>query len=129
MLQQISGYGKYCFCGICAGKLCLGLAFKNRIRVLDSHNSRHAVSGVRSGKVRVLLLENTELSCIGIDELGKTGLKANQMGAAFLGKDVVAEAQDIFLKGIHKLESNLYLDLIYFLFEINRLMNDGLSAI
>ena len=51
------------------------------------------------------------------------------MGTAFLGKDVVAETQDIFLKGIHKLESNLYLDLIYFLFEINRLMNDGLSAI
>lgn len=49
------------------------------------------------------------------------------MRAALLRENVVAEAQNILLKCIYKLERYLNLDLIYFFLKIDRLV-DGCLA-
>ena len=97
--------------------------------MLHCHNGCHSVSGICAGKIGILLLQNSQLSGIGIDQLSKSCFKANQMGAALLGKNIVAEAQNIFLKGIYKLNGNLHLDFIYFTFKINRVMNRVFSVV
>jgi len=51
------------------------------------------------------------------------------MGAALLGKYIVAKAQDVLLKGIHKLNGGLYLDLVHSTLKIDRIVNRGLARI
>ena len=45
------------------------------------------------------------------------------MGAALLGENVVAEAKDIFLKGIYELNAGFYLDLVYYTLKIDGVMD------
>ena len=51
------------------------------------------------------------------------------MGAAFLGEDVVAEAQNVLFKGVHELEGRLYLDIFNGSFKIYRLMDRFFPAV
>ena len=50
------------------------------------------------------------------------------MGPALLGKDVVAESEDILLKGVHKLECDFHFDLVYTALKIYRLMDRFFSV-
>lgn len=50
------------------------------------------------------------------------------MGAALLGENVVAEAKDIFLKGIYEL-TRFYLDLVYYTLKIDGVMDRCFSCI
>ena len=51
------------------------------------------------------------------------------MGAALLGENVVAEAKDIFLKGIYELYAGFYLDLVYYTLKIDGVMDRCFSCI
>ena len=51
------------------------------------------------------------------------------MGAALLGKDVVAEAQYILLKCVHELDGGLHLHLVHGPLEINGVVYRRLAGI
>ena len=51
------------------------------------------------------------------------------MGPALLGKDVVAESEDILLKGVHKLECDFHFDLVYTALKIYRLVDRFFSVV
>ena len=76
--------------------------------MLDGDHCGHAVPYVRPGKILILFLQDIQLSGIGVDDIGKSGLKAGQMGAALRVVDIVAEAKHIFMKLIHILEGALH---------------------
>ena len=76
--------------------------------MLDGNHRRHAVSHIRSGEIRILFLQNVQLSRVGVDDARKHGLEAGQMGSAFCVIDIVAEAQHVFVKFIHVLEGALH---------------------
>ena len=97
--------------------------------MLDRHNRRHAVSRIRSCKFCIFFLQDSQLFRIAVDHLGKTRLKARQMRAALLCKNIVAEAEYIFLKCINKLERHFNLDLVADALKINRIMNRRLRAV
>ena len=80
--------------------------------MLDGNHGRHAVARVRAGEIAVLFLKDTQLPGIAVDHGREARLKARQVRPALLGEDIVAEAQHIFLKGVHELERGLHLDLL-----------------
>ena len=51
------------------------------------------------------------------------------MGAAFLGKNRIAESQNILLKGIHKLKGHLDLHFIQNSLEVDGIVDRSLSGI
>ena len=97
--------------------------------MLHCHNGCHSISGICAGKVGILFLQDAQLPGIGIDQLSKSCFKTNQMGTALLGKNIVAKAQNIFFKGIYKLNRNLHFNLINLTFKINWLMNGIFSVV
>ena len=76
----------------------------------DADDRRHAVPGIRTGKVLILLLQDAQLSGIGIDQLGKTVLEAGNMRTAFTVENIVAEAEDILLKRFVELNADIRFD-------------------
>ena len=97
--------------------------------MLDGDHGRHAVPRVRAGKIAVLFLQNAQLPGITVDHGRKARLKARQMRPALLGENIVAEAQHIFLKGVHKLERGLHFDLLRDAFKIDRIMDRRFRAV
>ncbi len=87
--------------------------------MLNGDHGRHAVAHVGSGEICVLFLQDAQLPSIIVDYSGKYGLKAGQVGAALCVVDVVAEAQNIFMKLVYILESALYHNALCFALEVN----------
>ena len=110
-------------------QFCFGLSFKPWVRVLDGHHRSHAVPHIGSRKVGVLFLQNTGLPGVGIDHVGKHGLEAGEMGSALGIVDIVAEAQDIFVKFVNVLEGNLHRDSLALSLEVDDLMDGFLGFV
>ena len=102
-----------------AGKLCLGLSLKYRIRILYSHYRHHTVSGIGSCKVLVLFLQESKLSCIAVYKLCELCLEACDMGSALLSENVVTESVNILFKRIAELDTALKNSTLCFTLKIN----------
>ena len=107
MLKLGIHYGRNMLSCFLTCKLGFGLSFKNRIRILYGNYGHHTVSGIGTGVVIILFLEESKLSCIAVYKLGKLGLEASDMCSALLGKNVVTETVNILLKVICKLDTAL----------------------
>ena len=103
-------------------QLGLGLPFEPGIRVLDGNNRRHTVPDVRAGKIGVFLFQNAEFPGVIIHHHGKLRLEAGDVCAALGIIDVIAEAQNVFLKFPDVLEGHLHGDIFRFPLEIDRIM-------
>ena len=62
--------------------------------MLDGNDSCHAVPDIGTGIVDILVLQNTKLSGVSVDDLRKGRLESGQMRAALRVVNVVAEAHD-----------------------------------
>ena len=90
--------------------------------MLDGYNRRHAVSHIRSGKIRVLFFQNSEFTGVLIHNRRKGCLKTCKMSAALRIVDIVAEAKYIFMELVDILEYRFHLDAFRLSFIVNRFM-------
>ena len=129
MLQLFSRHRSHGRGRLRRGQLGFGLALKDGVRVFQGDDAGHAVSGIGAGEIVVLFLQDPQLTGIEVYELGEFGLEARDMGAPLLGEDVVAEAVDIFLKGVHELQAHLHLGALVAVFEVDHRGHRGLSLV
>ncbi len=107
--------------GVRIVELGLGLALKAGIRVLDRNHGGHPVPDVRPREIGVFILQDTDRPGIAVHDRGKGGLETGQMSASVGVVDVVAVAEDIFMKFIDILEGDLNLDPLVMSLKIDRL--------
>ena len=97
--------------------------------MLDGNNRCHSVTDICTCEVRILVFKNTNLSRISIHDCSKCSLKSGQMSTALCIVNVITEAQYILTKFIGKLECHLYLNAVYFPFQVNRIMQDFCTVV
>ena len=129
MGQLVAADHEHRFRCVRAGELGLGLALEDGVRMLDRHHRRHAVAGIRAGKIRVLVLQDSEVAGVGVHQLRETGLEAGQVRAALRRVNIVAEAENILLEGVHELQRALQLDPLVRALEIDRVVDRGLAFV
>ena len=129
MNDLISGHLTDSLGGILVIQFRLGLSLEPGIRVLNGNDSRHPVSDIGTGKIRILFLEDADLAGVIIDHLGKDGLETCQMRSALRVINIVAESQDVFVEFIDKLKRGFHSDLITHSLEINDIRDGFLGFI
>ena len=74
--------------------------------MFDGYNSCHTISNICTGKINILILKNSKLSRIIINNCRKHSLKPCYVGTALLCINVVTEAKYVLLKFIDILKSH-----------------------
>lgn len=90
--------------------------------MFDGNNCCHSISDIRSCKIRILVLDDTDLSRITVHDSRKSCLKSCQVCTALCIVDVITEAQNILAEITGVLESHLYLDAVCLSLKVDRLM-------
>ena len=85
-------------------------------------HSCHTVSDIHTGKIAVLVFQDTKFSGVIIHDRRKHRFKSGQMGSPLGIVDVITEAQDILTEITGVLESHLHLDAVCLSLEVDRLM-------
>ena len=104
----ITSHLRSSLCRILIVQFRLGLSFKPWSGMLDRNHRRHAVSDIRSRKIGIFFLQNTQLTSIIIHHGGEHRFKTCQMRTAFCIINIVTKAQNIFMKFIDILEYRLH---------------------
>ncbi len=100
------------FGSILVVELCLGLPLKPRRRMLDGHDSCHAVAHICACKIDVLLLQDVEFARVVVDDCREHRLEPGQVRAALRIVYVVAEAEHVLVKFIDILKRALDSDVL-----------------
>ena len=133
MSVEIKLYLVSCYiCNNCTSiriiKLGLSLTLKSWRRMLNCNNCSHTVSYIKTCKISVLILQDTKLSRILVNNRCKLGLKACNMRSTLLSVYVITETKNIFLKFINKLECDFNLNVFLLLLKVDDITY-GLFAI
>ena len=97
--------------------------------MFNRYDGCHTITDIRSGKVRILILQDTQFSGILIHHCGKCCLKSGQMGSALCVIDIITEAKYIFMELIDILKRNLDLNAFCCSPIIHRFMDDFFLSI
>ncbi len=95
-----------------ADQLVLGLRAELRVRHLDREHAGQPLACVLAGQVHLLALEDAALLRIGLDAAGQRRAQAREMAAAIALRDVVGEAQAVFVIAVVPLQRRLDLDVV-----------------
>ena len=91
--------------------------------MFDGNHRCQAIAHVRSGKVGIFFLQNSQFSGIIVDDRGKYGFESRQMGAALRIVNIIAEPQHIFMEFIDVLKGSLHCNPFIFPFKIHHVMD------
>ncbi len=88
--------------------------------MLDGDNCHQAVTDVLTVKILVLVLQDAELSCIGIHNAGKRGLETGDKRTAVYDVNAVTVGVNLLGEGAGVLKCDLHFDVALGTLNVNR---------
>ena len=127
--QLVGDHGLHGGLDLGIAQLALGLALE--LGVFDHHQQHagHALAEVLAGQVIVLVLEGADAAGVFVEHLGQGGLRADLVGAALPGRDVVDVGEEGVRIAVRVLDGHLHLDVVLDAGQEDGLFVDGALAL